>query len=119
MTIAGNLSFNPLTDSLQGSDGTTFKLSPPSGDSLPSTGYSSKTSIEAYQGPPEDRADFKVAVSPTSVRLQILQPFPPWDGKDALDLPILIKTKGKTTTDDISSKYPITVQLPGSLHSQY
>ncbi|KAF7369081.1 Aconitate hydratase, mitochondrial [Mycena venus] len=85
MAFAGSLSFNPLTDSLTGSDGKTFKT--------PSS------------RPPEDRASVQVAVDPKSDRLQLLSPFKPWDGEPK-DLPILIKVKGKCTTDHISAGGP-------------
>ena len=102
MSIAGNLNFNPLTDSLKDKDGKDFKLSPPNGVGLPPNGYD--PGQDTYQAPPKDRELVSVAVSPSSDRLQILEPFKAWDGKDATDMPILIKTKGKTTTDHISSK---------------
>ncbi|OAG40245.1 aconitate hydratase, mitochondrial [Fonsecaea monophora] len=104
MTIAGNLNFNPLTDTLKDKDGKEFKLKPPSGEGLPRNGYD--PGRDTYQAPPEERSQVEVKVSPTSDRLQILQPFEPWNGKDFLDLPILIKTKGKTTTDHISMAGP-------------
>ncbi|KAF7874464.1 uncharacterized protein EAF02_008441 [Botrytis sinoallii] len=104
MTIAGSLHFNPLTDTLKGKDGKEFKLSPPTGDGLPSRGYD--PGQDTYQAPPAERASVNVAVSPTSDRLQLLEPFNAWDGKDALDMPILIKAKGKTTTDHISMAGP-------------
>lgn len=104
MTIAGTLNFNPLTDTLKDKDGKDFKLKAPTGDGLPSNGYD--PGRDTYQAPPEDRASVQVAVSPTSDRLQILEPFQPWDGKDATDLPILIKAQGKTTTDHISMAGP-------------
>ncbi|KAF2768502.1 aconitate hydratase [Teratosphaeria nubilosa] len=104
MTLAGTLNFNPLTDTLKDKDGNDFMLKEPTGDGLPANGYD--PGRDTYQAPPEDRATVKVAVSPTSDRLQILQPFNAWDGKDANDLPILIKTKGKTTTDHISMAGP-------------
>ncbi|KAG8624881.1 hypothetical protein KVT40_006632 [Elsinoe batatas] len=104
MSIAGTLNFNPLTDYLKDKDGNDFKLAEPSGDGLPARGYD--PGQDTYQAPPEDRASVQVAVSPTSDRLQILQPFQPWDGKDATDLPILIKAQGKTTTDHISMAGP-------------
>jgi len=103
MTVAGTLNFNPLTDTIKDKDGNEFKLQPPTGDGLPANGYD--PGMDTYQAPPEDRSSVSVAVSPTSDRLQILQPFDAWDGKDALDLPILIKAAGKTTTDHISSKF--------------
>ena len=103
LTLAGSLNFNPLTDPLKDKDGKEFMLSPPTGDGLPANGYDPGN--DTYQAPPQDRSSVEVAVSPTSDRLQILEPFKQWDGKDAMDVPILIKTKGKTTTDHISSKY--------------
>ncbi|KAH9822832.1 Aconitate hydratase, mitochondrial [Teratosphaeria destructans] len=104
MTLAGTLNFNPLTDTLKDKDGKEFMLKEPRGDGLPAHGYD--PGRDTYQAPPEDRASVKVAVSPTSDRLQILEPFNAWDGQDAHDLPILIKTKGKTTTDHISMAGP-------------
>lgn len=102
MTIAGSLKFNPLTDTLKDKDGNDFLLSPPIGEGLPAQGYD--PGRDTYQAPPENRVSVSVAVAPTSDRLQILQPFEPWDGKDAVGIPILIKAQGKTTTDHISSK---------------
>ncbi|KAB2581008.1 Aconitate hydratase [Lasiodiplodia theobromae] len=104
LTIAGTLNFNPLTDTLKGADGKEFKLKEPTGDGLPAKGFD--PGRNTYQAPPADRSSVNVAVSPTSDRLQILQPFQPWDGKDATNLPILIKAKGKTTTDHISMAGP-------------
>ena len=104
MSIAGTLNFNPLTDSLKDKDGKEFKLKEPTGDGLPTRGYD--PGENTYQAPPEDRASVKVAVSPTSDRLQLLEKFEPWDGKDATNLPILIKAHGKTTTDHISMAGP-------------
>jgi aconitate hydratase len=80
MTLAGSLNFNPLTDTLKDSKGNEFKLSAPTGDGLPANGYD--PGRDTYQAPPEDRASVSVAVSPTSDRLQILQPFDAWDGKE-------------------------------------
>jgi aconitate hydratase len=104
MSIAGTLSFNPLTDKLKDKDGNEFLLSPPTGEGLPSKGYDPGNNT--YQAPPKDRASVEVQVSPSSDRLQKLEPFQPWDGKDATDLPILIKAQGKTTTDHISMAGP-------------
>lgn len=104
LTMAGTLNFNPLTDTLKDKDGREFKLSAPTGDGLPANGYD--PGEDTYQAPPEDRASISVAVSPESDRLQILAGFRAWDGKDATDIPILIKTKGKTTTDHISMAGP-------------
>jgi len=103
MSIAGTLNFNPLVDTLKDKDGNEFKLAPPTGDGLPSKGYDPGN--DTYQAPPSDRSTISVAVAPDSNRLQILAGFEAWDGKDATDMPILIKTKGKTTTDHISSKH--------------
>ncbi|KAI1262006.1 aconitase family-domain-containing protein [Xylariaceae sp. FL1019] len=104
LTIAGSLHFNPLTDTLKGKDGKEFKLAPPTGDGLPTRGYD--PGQDTYQAPPADRSTVQVQVSPSSDRLQILSPFEAWDGKDALDMPILIKAQGKTTTDHISMAGP-------------
>jgi aconitate hydratase len=86
-----------MTDSLKGADGKEFKFSDPSGKELPPRGYDAGENT--YAAPPEDRASVNVIVDPKSDRLQLLQPFKPWDGKDPKDLPILIKAKGKCTTD--------------------
>jgi len=102
MTLAGSLNFNPLTDSLKDKDGNDFMLKAPEGPGLPANGFD--PGADVYQAPPQDRASVQVQVSPSSDRLQILEPFEAWNGQDATDLPILIKTKGKTTTDHISSK---------------
>ncbi|CAK7201878.1 Aconitate hydratase mitochondrial [Sporothrix eucalyptigena] len=105
MTIAGSLHFNPLTDKLKDKDGNEFMLTPPAEtNGLPLLGYD--PGEDTYQAPPEDRASVQVQVSPTSERLQVLSPFKPWDGKDATNLPILIKCQGKTTTDHISMAGP-------------
>ncbi|KAL9607031.1 MAG: hypothetical protein Q9167_008015 [Letrouitia subvulpina] len=104
LTTAGTLKFNPLTDTLKDKDGKDWKLSPPTGDGLPTHGYD--PGRDTYQAPPSDRASVNVLVSPESDRLQILEGFKAWDGKDAFDLPILIKCKGKTTTDHISMAGP-------------
>ncbi|RMZ11849.1 hypothetical protein D0862_02852 [Hortaea werneckii] len=104
MTLAGSLNFNPLTDTLKDKDGKEFMLKAPTGEGLPAQGYD--PGRDTYQAPPQDRTSVQVAVSPTSDRLQILEPFTPWDGKDATDLPILIKAQGKTTTDHISMAGP-------------
>ena len=109
MTLAGTLNFNPLTDTLKDKDGKDFKLAPPSGIGLPEQGYD--PGRDTYQAPPQDRSAVSVAVSPTSDRLQILEPFKAWDGKDAKDLPILIKAQGKTTTDHISSTHSFLYSL--------
>lgn len=104
LAIAGDLRFNPMTDSLLDRGGKEFKLSPPFGAGLPDRGYD--PGQNTYQAPPADRSAVSVNVSPSSDRLQVLSPFQPWDGKDATDIPILIKCKGKTTTDHISMAGP-------------
>ncbi|KAL8740837.1 MAG: hypothetical protein Q9190_006503 [Brigantiaea leucoxantha] len=104
LTLAGTLKFNPLTDTLKDKDGNDWKLSPPTGNGLPANGYD--PGRDTYQAPPQDRASVNVLVSPESDRLQILEGFQAWDGKDATDLPILIKCQGKTTTDHISMAGP-------------
>ncbi|KAJ4329988.1 Aconitate hydratase mitochondrial [Didymella glomerata] len=104
LSIAGTLNFNPLTDTLKDANGKEFKLKEPSGAGLPANGYDPGN--DTYQAPPADRESVQVAVSPTSDRLQLLSPFNAWDGKDATDLPILIKCQGKTTTDHISMAGP-------------
>ncbi|KAH9004612.1 aconitate hydratase [Lactarius hatsudake] len=104
LAFAGDLRFNPLTDTLTGSDGKPFKFSDPSGKELPPRGYD--PGQDTYQAPPEDRVSVNVAVSPTSDRLQLLKPFLPWNGKTPEDLPVLIKVKGKCTTDHISAGGP-------------
>jgi aconitate hydratase len=93
MAFAGNLTFNPLTDTLQGSNGKPFRFSDPTGNELPPRGYD--PCQDTFRPPPVDRASVAVAVDPKSERLQLLQPFQPWDSKTPTDLPILIKVKGK------------------------
>ena len=93
-----------MTDELIGADGKPFKFSDPSGNELPPKGYD--PGENTFQAPPADRSSVNVQVSPSSDRLQILSPFNAWDGKDAKDMPILIKAKGKTTTDHISMAGP-------------
>jgi aconitate hydratase len=102
--IAGDLRFNPITDKLVGADGKEFLLKPPSGDGLPVRGYD--PGENTYQAPPLDRSVVSVVIAPESDRLQKLTPFKAWDGEDGKNLPILIKSKGKTTTDHISMAGP-------------
>ena len=97
--IAGRIDFNPLKDELQGSNGEKFKLQPPQAPELPSKGFVADE--KGYQAPAG--ASAKVAVAPTSDRLQLLEPFKAWDGKDSVDnMVVLCKAKGKCTTDHIS-----------------
>ncbi|CAK1595929.1 unnamed protein product [Parnassius mnemosyne] len=104
LSIAGRLDFNPLSDELTGSDGKKFKLSDPFGDELPTKGFD--PGQDTYQHPPADGKKVNVDVSPTSDRLQLLEPFDKWNGKDLTDMTILIKVKGKCTTDHISAAGP-------------
>lgn len=100
LTIAGNITFNPETDYLTNDKGEQVKLDPPFGDELPLNGFIKDT--EGFLEAPEDASQIKVAVPDTSDRLQLLSQFEKWDGKDYLEMPILIKAKGKCTTDHIS-----------------
>ena len=105
MALAGRLSFNPLTDTLTGSDGKPFKLEPPkSAPEVPANNFDRGHS--AYVAPPEDGSSIELAVSPNSDRIQLMEPWPAWDGEDFRDMPVLMKTKGKTTTDHISPAGP-------------
>ncbi len=101
LALAGKLSFNPLTDSLTAADGSQFKLDPPKpAPEVPAQDFDRGHS--SYEDPPEDGSHIELSVDPNSERIQLLRPWPPWDGKDFMDMPVLIKTKGKTTTDHIS-----------------
>ena len=93
LAFAGDLTFNPLTDSLIGSDGKPFKFTDPSGNELPPKGYD--PGQNTFQAPPADRSKVNVAVNPKSDRLQRLTAFEAWDGTTPTDLPVLIKVKGK------------------------
>eukprot|EP00298_Acanthocystis_sp_HF-20_P011451 c19400_g1_i1.p1 GENE.c19400_g1_i1~~c19400_g1_i1.p1 ORF type:complete len:779 (+),score=302.75 c19400_g1_i1:44-2380(+) len=104
MAIAGRLTFNPVTDSLVGADGKEFFLEDPNGTELPPRGFDAGE--DTYQAPPTQRDGLKVEVDPKSSRLQLLEPFKPWDGKDYTNLRVLIKVKGKCTTDHISMAGP-------------
>lgn len=104
MAFAGDLRFNPMTDSIKTPSGKEFRFQPPNGNELPPRGYD--PGQDTYLAPPADRQSINVDVDPKSQRLQKLTPFPKWDGKDALDMPVLIKAKGKCTTDHI--RYAIT-----------
>jgi aconitate hydratase len=103
LALSGKLGFNPETDSLVDANGESFMLDPPYGDELPAT---FDPGMNTYQAPVADGSQLKVIVSPTSDRLQLLDPFQPWDGKDMENVAILIKAKGKCTTDHISMAGP-------------
>ena len=104
LSLAGTLSFNPLTDSLTAPDGTKVKLQPPSGDELPAKGFDAKD--PGYQAPAADGSTVQVLVADDSKRLQLLAPFSAWEGHDLKGLKLLIKIKGKCTTDHISMAGP-------------
>ena len=104
MAIAGDLSFNPLTDYLTNNKGEQVKLDPPIGFELPPKGFD--VDDAGYLQPAEDGSDVEVIVSPTSKRLQLLDPFVAWEGVDLKGLKLLIKAKGKCTTDHISMAGP-------------
>jgi aconitate hydratase len=102
---AGRLSFNPLTDTLTAADGTSFKLEPPQrAPEVPADGFDRGRT--AYVAPPADGRDIVLEINPNSERLQRLEPWPAWDGEDFLGMPVLLKTRGKTTTDHISPAGP-------------
>jgi len=105
--LAGTLDFDPMTDELEAADGTRFKLDPPSpAPEIPPKGF--EISFGGYEAPPveAERSSVTVEVKPDSERLQILEPFSAWDGKDYEKLPLLLKAKGKCTTDHISMAGP-------------
>jgi aconitate hydratase len=105
LALAGRLSFNPLTDTLTGNDGTPFRLDPPAAaPEVPALGF--EAGRASYVSPPADGSDVILPFDPRSERLQRLEPWPAWDGEDLLDLPVLAKTRGKTTTDQISPAGP-------------
>ena len=101
LALAGRLDFNPMTDTLTAPDGTQVTLAPPTGEVLPAKGYD--PGEDTFTAPPADGSGVVVEVSPTSDRLQLLDPFPAWNGKDYVELPILMKAQGKCTTDHISA----------------
>ena len=104
LAIAGDLNFNPLTDTLTNNKGEQVKLDAPTGDELPLRGFAVEDA--GFQAPAEDGSKVVVAVDPTSKRLQLLDPFAAWEGTDLKSLKLLIKAKGKCTTDHISMAGP-------------
>lgn len=104
LAIAGDLTFNPLTDTLINDNGEEVRLTPPFGEELPSKGFAVEDS--GYQAPAADGSNVEVLVSPTSERLELLEPFNPWDGKNITGAKLLIKAFGKCTTDHISMAGP-------------
>ncbi len=105
LALAGTLSFNPVTDTMTGADGRPFRLAPPrAAPEVPARNFDRGHS--SYVAPPEDGSRIELSVAPDSERLQLMEPWPAWDGQDFLDMPVLMKTKGKTTTDHISAAGP-------------
>jgi aconitate hydratase len=104
LAIAGDLTFNPLTDTLTNDKGEQVMLDAPTGDELPTKGFAVEDA--GFQAPAEDGSNVVVAVDPASKRLQLLDPFTAWEGTDLKSLRLLIKAKGKCTTDHISMAGP-------------
>jgi aconitate hydratase len=105
LAVAGRLSFDPRRDSLTGADGKAFTLTPPKpAPEVPTAGF--VTDRSAYVAPPADGRGVAIDIDPASERLQVLHPWPAWDGADFADMPVLAKAKGKTTTDQISPAGP-------------
>ena len=104
LAIAGTLAFNPATDELVNDMGIKVRLDPPTGDELPKNGF--VTGEEGFIAPAADGSSVEVIVAPASERLQLLKPFTPWNGEDFDNLAVLIKAKGKCTTDHISMAGP-------------
>eukprot|EP00499_Haloplacidia_sp_CaronLabIsolate_P008794 CAMPEP_0196780226 /NCGR_PEP_ID=MMETSP1104-20130614/7293_1 /TAXON_ID=33652 /ORGANISM="Cafeteria sp., Strain Caron Lab Isolate" /LENGTH=779 /DNA_ID=CAMNT_0042150423 /DNA_START=36 /DNA_END=2375 /DNA_ORIENTATION=+ len=104
LALAGYLGFDPRKDSIKLDDGTEFRFKEPTGMELPPKGFD--PGEDTFQAPPADGSTVDVVVDPASQRLQLLQPFPEWDGRDYEDCPVLIKAKGKCTTDHISMAGP-------------
>ncbi len=103
--LSGKLSFNPMTDDLTAEDGSRLRLQPPSpAPDLPADGFIRDEN--GYMAPPENCDGLEVIIDPASKRLQKLEPFEPWNGQDYIELPLLIKAKGKCTTDHISPAGP-------------
>ena len=105
LALAGRLSFNPLLDALTGEDGKAFKLEPPKpAAEVPARDFDRGQS--SFVAPPEDGSDIDISVDPNSERLQLMEPWPAWDGEDFREVPVLVKVKGKCTTDHISPAGP-------------
>jgi aconitate hydratase len=104
IALSGRLDFDPVTDTITAPDGTEVRLDAPIGEVLPSAGYD--PGEDTFTPPPADRSSVLVEVAPTSDRLQLLEPFPAWDGNDYEALPVLMKAHGKCTTDHISAAGP-------------
>ena len=101
IALSGRLDFDPSVDTITAPDGSEVKLDAPRGDILPANGYNEGE--DTFTAPPADGSGVTVAVNPSSDRLQLLQPFTAWNGKDYIGLPVLMKAQGKCTTDHISA----------------
>jgi aconitate hydratase len=101
LAFAGTLEFDPVHGTMPGPDGKPFRFTAPEAEELPREGFVSGTD-NGYEAPADDPDSVQIVVRPDSERLQLLSPFPRWDGRDFVDLPLLVKTRGKTTTDHIS-----------------
>ena len=101
IALSGRLDFDPTVDTITAPDGSLVKLDAPVGEVLPARGYDKGSNT--FTAPPDDASAVVIAISPTSDRLQLLEPFPAWDGLDYLGLPVLMKARGKCTTDHISA----------------
>jgi len=101
IALSGRLDFDPTVDTITAPDGSLVKLDAPVGEVLPARGYDKGSNT--FTAPPDDGSAVVIAISPTSDRLQLLEPFPAWDGRDYLGLPVLMKARGKCTTDHISA----------------
>jgi aconitate hydratase len=104
LALAGTLDFDPRTGTLTNDAGQQVTLDPPVGEALPAAGYD--RGEETFEAPPTDAGPIDVVVDPQSDRLQLLEPFEPWDGQDYVELPIVLKAQGKCTTDHISAAGP-------------
>ncbi len=105
LSLGGRLSFNPLTDTLVGEDGNRFSLQPPKpAPEVPSADFA--RGRQYYSAPLEDGSNIEITVDEDSERLQVLTPWEPWNGQDYVEIPVLLKTRGKTTTDHISPAGP-------------
>jgi aconitate hydratase len=104
IALSGRLDFDPVIDTITAPDGTEVRLDAPVGEVLPAAGYD--PGEDTFTPPPADRSSVTVEVAPTSDRLQLLDPFPAWDGQDYEALPVLMKARGKCTTDHISAAGP-------------
>ncbi|NOX65883.1 MAG: aconitate hydratase, partial [Chlorobi bacterium] len=104
LALAGKITFNPETDTLTDTEGNEFKLNSPYGDELPAKGF--EPDLTGYLPPVEDPSKVEVKINPDSERLQLLERFSPWDGNDFVDMRLLLKAKGKCTTDHISMAGP-------------